>query len=125
MSPLVACTFTAVQVGVWLALFSQMLPGRWLLYASPLLFLVRLYPFAKRFADYVQILLGVALGWGVLVGAAAVGIDALAMGADDQNAGLLGLCLVYVVWSVIHDTVYAHQDVRDDAKAGIESMVVR
>ena len=66
---------------------------------------------SKRSTDHARIVLGVILGWGVLVGAAAVGIDALAMGADDQNAGLLGLCLVYVVWSVIHDTVYAHQDV--------------
>lgn len=60
-----------------------MLPGRWLLYAAPLLFLVRLYPFAKRFTDYAQIVLVVTLGWGVLIGAVAVGIDALAMGVDD------------------------------------------
>ena len=123
ISPLAAYAFTAVQVGIWLALLSQMLPGRWLLYALPL-FLVWLYPFAKRFTDYAQIVLGVTLGWGILVGAAAVGIDALAMGANDQNAGLLGLYLVYVVWSVIHNTVYAHQDVRDDAKAGIGSMAL-
>ena len=29
-----------------------------------------------------------------------------------------------MVWTVIFDSVYAHQDVRDDMKAGIKSMAV-
>ncbi|KAL2041247.1 hypothetical protein N7G274_006192 [Stereocaulon virgatum] len=120
-----AYLFTAAQVAIWLGLLSQMLPRSWLLYAAPLLFLVWLYPFAKRFTDFAQIVLGVTLGWGVLIGAAAIGSDILAMGASDQHTGLLGLYLIYVVCSVIHDTVYAHQDVRDDMKAGIGSMAVR
>ena len=120
-----AYAFTAVQTGIWLTLLSRMLTDRWLLYAAPLLFLVWLYPFAKRFTDYAQVLLGITLGWGVLVGAKVGDLDMLDTVIDKRGAGLAGLYFVYLVWTVIHDTVYAHQDVRDDTKAGIGSMAVR
>ena len=119
-----AYVFTAAQVGIWLAALARLLPGRWPLYAAPLLFLVWLYPFAKRFTHFAQLLLGVTLGWGVLIGAAVVGLDVWGTDAAAERSGLAGLYLVYVVWTVIHDTVYAHQDVRDDMKAGIKSMAV-
>ena len=125
---LAAYAFAAAQAGVWLAALALLLPapGHWLLYAAPLLFFVCLYPFAKRFTNYAQLLLGITLGWGVLIGAAVMGLDVLETETDVQGgrAGLTGLYLVYVVWAVIHDTVYAHQDVRDDLKAGIKSMAV-
>ena len=69
-------------------------------------------------------MLGITLGWGVLVGAAVVGLDFSIMDAGAERAGLASLYLVCVVWTVIFDTVYAHQDVRDDKKAGIKSMAV-
>lgn len=120
-----AYMFTAAQVGIWLAVFSQLLPELWIPYAAPLLFLVWLYPFAKRVTDYAQVVLGITLGWGVLVGAAVVGRDASASDTYVEWQGLASLYLVYVVWAVIHDTVYAHQDLRDDLTAGIRSMAVR
>ena len=120
-----AYAFTVVQTGIWLALLSRMLTDGWLLFAAPLLFLVWLYPFAKRFTDYAQVLLGITLGWGVLVGAKVGDLDMLDTFRDERGVGLAGLYSVYLVWTVIHNTVYAHQDVRDDAKAGIRSMAVR
>ena len=30
-----------------------------------------------------------------------------------------------VAWTMIYDTVYAHQDLKDDVKAGVKSMAVR
>lgn len=30
-----------------------------------------------------------------------------------------------VLWTMIYDTIYAHQDIEDDAKAGVRSMAVR
>ena len=120
-----AYAFTVVQTGIWLASLSRMLTDHWLLFAAPLLFLVWLYPFAKRFTDYAQVLLGITLGWGVLVGAKVGDLDMLDTVIDERGAGLAGLYSVYLVWTVIHDTIYAHQDVRDDAKAGIRSMAVR
>ncbi len=120
-----AYLFTAAQAGIWLIVLSQLLPDSWPSNAAPLLFLVWLYPFTKRITDYAQVMLGVTLGWVVPIGAAVVGIDALHQGSGVEWEGLMGLYLVYVTWAVIHDTAYAHQDLRDDLKAGIKSMAVR
>ena len=119
-----AYVFTAAQVSVWLAALFLLLPGRWPLHAAPVLLLVWLYPFAKRVTNYAQIVLGITLGWGVQVGAAVMGLDVLGTDADAERAGLAGVYLVCVVWTMILNTVYAHQDVRDDMKAGIKSMAV-
>ena len=119
-----AYVFTAAQVGIWLAALSPLLPGPWPLYAAPLLFLLWLYPFTKRFTHYPQLVLGITVGSGVLVGAAVVGLDVSGMDAGAERAGLAGLYLVCVVMTMIYDIVYAHQDVRDDMKAGIKSMAV-
>ena len=120
-----AYIFTAAQAAIWCSLLSHLLPRRWLFYAAPLVFLVGLYPYAKRVTDYAQVVLGLTLGWGVLIGSAATGLDPLDLDnkAGDQE-GLAGLYVVYIIWTVIHDTVYAHQDVRDDLKVGIKSMAV-
>lgn len=77
--------FTVAQFGTWLALLWQILPDHWPLYAAPLLFFVWLYPFAKHFTDYGQVVLGITLGWGVIVGAAVGGLDALNMAIDEQS----------------------------------------
>ena len=116
--------FTATQVAILLVLFSKLLPQDWLLFASPLVFLVWLYPLTKRFTDFAQFVLGVTLGWGVLVGAA---IDGLSILDESQSRrfGLAGLYLVYIIWTTIHDVIYAHQDVKDDVKIGVRSMAVR
>lgn len=75
--------------------------------------LVLLYPFAKRFTNYPQIMLGLAFNWGALAGWAAV-------------KGSLGLppLLLYagcIAWTVGYDTIYAHQDKEDDALLGLGS----
>ena len=119
-----AYVFMAAQVSIWLAVLSLLLLGRWPLHAAALLFLIGLYPFAKRFTHYAQLVLGITLGWGVLVGAAVVGLDVSGTEAGVERAGLAGLYLVCVVWTAMFETVYAHQDVRDDMKAGIKSMAV-
>lgn len=77
------------------------------------LLLVAAYPFAKRFTHYPQVMLGVTFKWGALVGFAAA-------------TGGLGLpaLLLYtgcIAWTIGYDTIYAHQDSRDDAEIGIKS----
>lgn len=37
----------------------------------------------------------------------------------------MSLFTANVLWTMIYDTVYAHQDVEDDIKAGVKSMAVR
>jgi len=87
-----------------------------LLGASSLL-LVGLYPFAKRFTYWPQVMLGLTFNWGALLGWAAV-------------AGSLSLppVLLYVgciCWTIGYDTIYAHQDKEDDALLGLKSTALR
>jgi 4-hydroxybenzoate polyprenyltransferase len=74
---------------------------------------VALYPFMKRVFWLPQIVLGFAFAWGGLMGWAA------AFGRLDLPAVLLYLAAV--AWTVGYDTVYAVQDLEDDAIAGIKS----
>lgn len=74
---------------------------------------VALYPFMKRVIWMPQIVLGLAFAWGGLMGWAA------AFGALALPAVLLYLAAV--AWTVGYDTIYAVQDLEDDAVAGIKS----
>ncbi len=78
---------------------------------SPLI--VLLYPFAKRFTSWPQAILGVAFAYGALLGWTAL-TSALA-------APALLLYLAAILWTIGYDTIYALQDLRDDAIAGVRS----
>jgi 4-hydroxybenzoate polyprenyltransferase len=74
--------------------------------------LVAAYPFMKRITWWPQAWLGLTFNWGALVGFVAVADPAPAMG------------LLYaggVAWTLGYDTIYALQDLEDDAMAGIKS----
>ncbi len=74
---------------------------------------VGLYPFMKRISSWPQAVLGAAFAWGALIGwAAALGSLASAP---------LFLYLGAVFWTIGYDTIYAVQDIEDDALAGIGS----
>jgi 4-hydroxybenzoate polyprenyltransferase len=87
-----------------------------LLGASSLL-LIAVYPFAKRFTSWPQVVLGLTFKWGALVGWAAV-TGSLALPALLLYAGS-------VLWTVGYDTIYAHQDKEDDALVGLKSTALR
>ncbi len=76
--------------------------------------LVLAYPLMKRFADYPQLFLGVTFNWGALMGWAAV------HGACDWPT-VLPLYASAVAWTMVYDTLYAHQDKQDDARLGLHS----
>jgi 4-hydroxybenzoate polyprenyltransferase len=71
------------------------------------------YPFMKRITSWPQAVLGLAFSWGALMGWAAV-TGSLAAPALLLYAGT-------VLWVMGYDTIYAVQDVEDDAIAGIRS----
>ena len=74
--------------------------------------LVAAYPFMKRITWWPQAWLGLTFNWGALVGFVAVAEPAPAM------------ALLYaggVAWTLGYDTIYALQDIEDDAMAGIKS----
>ena len=74
---------------------------------------VAVYPFAKRFTDWPQLVLGFAFNWGALLGWAAAGWD-LAWGP-------VVLYAAGISWTLGYDTIYAHQDKEDDAAIGVRS----
>jgi 4-hydroxybenzoate polyprenyltransferase len=79
--------------------------------ASPLI--VLLYPFAKRFTSWPQAILGCAFAYGALLGWTARA-DAFA-----APAPLLYLSAIF--WTIGYDTIYALQDIQDDARVGVRS----
>ncbi|NNU15516.1 4-hydroxybenzoate octaprenyltransferase [Parvularcula sp. ZS-1/3] len=79
--------------------------------------LVAAYPFMKRITWWPQVWLGLTFNWGVLVGSAAVS------GGVTLPAALLYAAGVF--WTLGYDTIYALQDIEDDALAGIKSSARR
>jgi 4-hydroxybenzoate polyprenyltransferase len=76
--------------------------------------LVVCYPLMKRITFLPQLILGFAMNYGILMGWSAV------HGTLDI-ASVLPLYLGSVGWTVVYDTLYAHQDKEDDAKLGLKS----
>ena len=74
--------------------------------------LVAGYPFMKRVTWWPQAWLGLTFNWGALVGWIAVA---------DPAPGTALLYAAGVFWTLGYDTIYALQDLEDDALAGIKS----
>ncbi len=105
----------------WLAALSLvglgvllMLPWRAQIIALASLALVAAYPFMKRITWWPQLWLGLVFSWGALVGGAAVR-------EAWPEAAILWLYAGCVFWVVGYDTIYALQDIEDDAMVGIRS----
>jgi 4-hydroxybenzoate polyprenyltransferase len=79
--------------------------------------LVAAYPFMKRITWWPQAWLGLTFNWGALLGYAA------ATGTVETPAVLLYLSGVF--WTLGYDTIYAVQDLEDDALAGVKSSARR
>ncbi len=79
--------------------------------------LVAAYPFMKRITWWPQAWLGLTFNWGALLGYAA------ATHHLSGSAALLYACGFF--WTLGYDTIYAIQDIEDDALAGIKSSTRR
>jgi 4-hydroxybenzoate polyprenyltransferase len=77
------------------------------------LFVVAIYPFMKRITYWPQVVLGLAFSWGALMG------FAVTFASIDGTA--LVLYAGSIAWVIGYDTIYAHQDVEDDALIGVKS----
>lgn len=72
-----------------------------------------LYPAMKRFFPLPQLFLGTAFNLGALIAWATI-----------NNSVDLGAILLYIagiLWTLGYDTIYGHQDIKDDKKIGIKS----
>lgn len=79
--------------------------------------LVAAYPFMKRITWWPQAWLGLTFNWGALLGFAAV--------TGDLQVPALLLYAAGVFWTLGYDTIYAIQDLEDDALAGVKSSARR
>ncbi|MEZ5774256.1 MAG: 4-hydroxybenzoate octaprenyltransferase [Hyphomicrobiaceae bacterium] len=79
--------------------------------------IVAIYPFMKRVTHWPQSVLGLAFGWGALMGFAA------RLGTLDWPA--VALYAAAIAWIIGYDTIYAHQDKEDDALIGLKSTALR
>ena len=112
VSVIKAFVFLVLQALVGLAVLVQF--NRFAIAAGMAsLLIVAVYPFMKRITYWPQVVLGLAFSWGALMGFAA------AFGRIDATA--LVLYAGSIAWVIGYDTIYAHQDVEDDALIGIKS----
>ena len=81
------------------------------------LLLVAAYPFMKRFTWWPQAWLGLTFNWGAVLGYAA------ATGTLGWPAALLYASGFF--WTLGYDTIYAIQDMEDDALVGVKSSALR
>lgn len=113
--------FTAALIGIGVPLFG-FLPRQCAYHAIPITFLFGLYPFAKRITDYPQAVLGFPFAWGILLSCSALEVNPM---SAHLVAPTICLCAANILWTIIYDTIYAHQDLKDDIRAGVKSMAVR
>ncbi|PHZ17265.1 4-hydroxybenzoate polyprenyl transferase [Rhizopus microsporus ATCC 52813] len=117
ITPKQAIGFLGLQLSVGLAVLTQLNMYSILLGASSLSLVVT-YPLMKRVTYWPQTVLGLAFNWGALLG-----WSAMTGSLDLSVAGPLyagGVC-----WTLVYDTIYAHQDKKDDIKVGVKSTALR
>ncbi len=112
IKPWQGVVFACVCCAIGLAIVTQM--GSLSFYlALGSLPLIALYPLMKRITWWPQVFLGIIFNWGAMMGFAAV-----------QGTLPIAAFILYAAcffWTLVYDTIYAFQDVQDDALAGIKS----
>ncbi|KAM0282817.1 hypothetical protein ACHAQH_002821 [Verticillium albo-atrum] len=122
ITPFNALVFTGAQLFAGLGILLSF-PTQCLFYGVPSLLFVASYPLAKRVTYYPQAVLGLTFSWGAFMGFPALGVDLLA-----NSAALTAAACLYssnIAWTVLYDMIYAHMDIKDDAKAGIKSIALK
>ncbi|CAH2065314.1 unnamed protein product [Thlaspi arvense] len=117
LTPSQGILFLGLQLLLGLGILLQLNNYSRVLGASSLL-LVFSYPLMKRFTFWPQAFLGLTINWGALLGWAAVK-------GSIQPSVVLPLYLSGVCWTLVYDTIYAHQDKEDDVKVGVKSTALR
>jgi 4-hydroxybenzoate polyprenyltransferase len=132
----IACSLTGLLILLTLNLLSLFL-------GVCSLALVAAYPFMKRITWWPQAWLGLTFNWGALLGYAAAqpgppGLQTLGLAIRAWSSGVnlalytpplpASAWLLYaslVLWTLGYDTIYAVQDLEDDALAGVKSSARR
>ncbi|KAK6827224.1 UbiA prenyltransferase [Apiospora arundinis] len=107
----------ALGAGAFLLLFPE--PATAAAAALPTIVGTAYYPWAKRHTHFPQLVLGLCLSWGIMVGGAAGGVE-----EPHRSPALWCLVGGATAWTMIYDTIYASQDLADDVRIGVKSMAV-
>lgn len=111
-----AVVFLAVLLALGLAILLTLNPFAIAVGVASLV-LVFAYPLSKRVTYWPQFVLGLAFNWGALLGWAAV--------REEISLAPVLLYVGGIFWTLGYDTIYAHQDRRDDPAAGVKSTARR
>lgn len=112
VSRLQAALFLGAQALVGLLILLQF-NGFTIMLGLVSLLLVVIYPFMKRITWWPQFFLGLAFSWGALLG---WGVETAALAPPP-----LLLYAGCILWVIGYDTIYALQDIEDDALIGVRS----
>lgn len=122
-----ALIFPAPAVAAWHAAFDTVL--------------LFVYPLLKRVTNFPQVELGFALSYPVFTMTAAIShipwplscsshitplpdSEVQAANIEVISSSSISLYLAGILWAIICDTIYAHQDYEDDLKAGVRGLAV-
>ena len=108
-----ACVFLGAQLSAGLAVLLQ-LNAYTIGLGCAIVPVVLAYPLMKRRTHWPQAVLGVAMNYGVVMGWGAT------HGCVDA-AVVLPMFAGAWAWTLVYDTLYAHQDKADDARLGLKS----
>ena len=92
------------------------LNNKTILFGLSVIFIVLLYPFAKRFTYWPQLILGIVFNFGIILSWLSLN--------ENFMTGIILLYLSGIMWTVGYDTIYALQDVVDDKKIGVKSLAL-
>ena len=85
-------------------------------FSLSIIFIVLLYPFAKRFTYWPQLILGIVFNFGILLSWLSLN--------ESFITGIILLYLSGIFWTLGYDTIYALQDIVDDKKIGVKSLAL-
>ncbi|KAF3025096.1 hypothetical protein E8E14_014573 [Neopestalotiopsis sp. 37M] len=117
-----AHVFTVAQLAA-LFLLQTMFPSPTIAHTITAVALLFVYALMKRVTFYPQVVLGFPFAWAIFFCLAALGVEP--SGSIDNLKPSLALFTANILWTITYDTIYAHQDVADDEKAGVKSMALR
>lgn len=73
----------------------------------------------KRFTYWPQLVLGLTFNWGALLG------WSVNCNGDINLMAAVPLYIAGISWTMIYDTIYAHQDKKDDYMLGLKSTAIK
>ena len=115
ISNLQASFFLIVMLSIGFICLYQLNINTWFIAMSAMP-LVILYPLAKRFTKWPQIILGLTFSWAVPT--------AWSSANEEWNLGILFMYLATVFWIIGYDTIYGCQDKNEDEIFGVKNSAV-